>query len=54
MRLSSSDVGALVWLATAACLIADNPVRYLAAWVQMIVGCALFFAGVAVSKRFWA
>src|SRR5262249_39644669 len=33
-------------------LIADNPVRYLAAWVQMVVGWALFFVGAAVLKRF--
>jgi len=104
MRLSQTDIGALVWLATAACLvfgffgfatvapwtahvmsvadaatrcpgvidpswpavvcshgrpykwelgfIADHPIRYLAAWVQMVVGWALFFVGVAVSKRF--
>ena len=104
MRLSQNDIGALVWLATAACLvfgflgfavvapwtfhvmsvadaatrcpgvidpswpavvcshgrpsnwelglIADNPVRYLVAWVQIVVGCTLFFVGLAVSKRF--
>jgi hypothetical protein len=33
-------------------LIADNPVRYIAAWIQMIVGGALFSVGLAVSKRF--
>jgi hypothetical protein len=33
-------------------LIADNPVRYVAAWAQMITGLALFFAGAAFSKRF--
>lgn len=104
MRLSQTDIGVLVWLATVACLvfgffgfaivapwtfhvmstadaatrcpgvidpswpavvcshgrpynwelglIADNPVRYLAAWVQMVVGLGLFFAGLAVAKRF--
>ena len=104
MRLSRTDIGALVWLATAACLffgffgfavvapwtfnvmsaadaatrcpgaidpswpavlcnhgrpsrwelglIADNPARYLAAWVQMVVGGALFFVLLAYSKRF--
>jgi hypothetical protein len=104
MRLSRNDIGALAWLATAACLvfgflgfavvapwtfdvvsvadaarrcpgvidpawpavvcshgrpykwelglIADHPIRYLAAWVQMIVGLGLFFVGLRFSKRF--
>jgi hypothetical protein len=104
MRLSQTDIGVLVWLATAACLlfgffgfaivapwtfhvmsaadaathcpgvidpswpavvcshgrpsrwelglIADNPVRYLAPWLQMVIGWGLFFVGVAVAKRF--
>jgi len=33
-------------------LIADNPVRYVAAWVQLIVGWGLFFVGAAVAKRY--
>jgi len=104
MRLSQTNIGVLVWLASAACLvfgffgfalvapwtfdvmssadaaarcpgaidpswpavvcshgrpykwelglIADNPVRYVAAWVQLAVGWGLFFVGAAVLKRF--
>jgi hypothetical protein len=104
MRLSRTDIGALVWLATAACLvfaffgfavvapwtfdvmsvtgaatgcpgvidpswpsvvcshgrpykwelglIADNPLRYVGAWIQMLIGLGLFLVGVAFSKRF--
>ena len=104
MRLSQTDIGVLVWLATAACLvfgffgfaivapwtfhvmpaadaatrcpgvidpswpavvcshgrpsnwelglIADNPVRYLAAGLQMVIGWGLFFVGAAAAKRF--
>jgi hypothetical protein len=33
-------------------LIADNPGRYIAAWVQLVVGWGLFFAGALVLKRF--
>ena len=33
-------------------LFADNPVRYVAAWVQLVVGWGLFFVGAAVMKRF--
>ena len=104
MRLSETNKGVLIWLASAACLIfgffgfalvapwtadvmsvadastrcpgvidpawpavvcshgrpykwelgliADNPVRYVAAWIQLIVGWSLFFVGAMIMKRY--
>ena len=104
MRLSETDKGVLIWLATVACLvfaflgfavvapwtfdvtsvadaarrcpgdidpswpavvcnhgrpykwdlglIADHPVRYVLAWIQMVVGLVLFFVGLSIAKRY--
>ena len=33
-------------------LISDNPVRYVVAWIQLIVGWGLFFVGATIMKRY--